>query len=195
MNQMKVSLAETIRAYHQKGWSPATSTNYSFKENGQIWVSRSGVDKSTFCADDFISIDENGTVQAPFEGIKPSDETMIHVLIYRMFPDAQVILHSHSKNPVLISKKNDRFFTVGNYELQKGFAGVKTHDCHIEIPIFENAQDMSYFEQVITERHSEIQQHCFIIRQHGTYAWGENLFAAKRHLETLDYLCECELVQ
>ena len=192
---MKVSLAETIRAYHQKGWSPATSTNYSFKENGQIWVSRSGVDKSTFCADDFISIDENGTVQAPFEGIKPSDETMIHVLIYRMFPDAQVILHSHSKNPVLISKKNDRFFTVGNYELQKGFAGVKTHDCHIEIPIFENAQDMSYFEQVITERHSEIQQHCFIIRQHGTYAWGENLFAAKRHLETLDYLCECELVQ
>jgi methylthioribulose-1-phosphate dehydratase len=195
MNQMKVSLAETIRAYHQKGWSPATSTNYSFKENGQIWVSRSGVDKSTFCADDFISIDENGTVQAPFEGIKPSDETMIHILIYRMFPDAQVILHSHSKNPVLISKKNDRFFTVGNYELQKGFAGVKTHDCHIEIPIFENAQDMSYFEQVITERHSEIQQHCFIIRQHGTYAWGENLFAAKRHLETLDYLCECELVQ
>jgi len=195
MNQMKVSLVETIRAYHQKGWSPATSTNYSFKENGQIWVSRSGVDKSTFCADDFISIDENGTVQAPFEGIKPSDETMIHVLIYRMFPDAQVILHSHSKNPVLISKKNDRFFTVGNYELQKGFAGVKTHDCHIEIPIFENAQDMSHFEQVITERQSEIQQHCFIIRQHGTYAWGENLFAAKRHLETLDYLCECELVQ
>jgi methylthioribulose-1-phosphate dehydratase len=195
MNQMKVSLAETIRAYHQKGWSPATSTNYSFKENGQIWVSRSGVDKSTFCADDFISIDENGSVQAPFEGIKPSDETMIHVLIYRMFPDAQVILHSHSKNPVLISKKNDRFFTVENYEIQKGFAGVKTHDCHIEIPIFDNAQDMSYFEQVITERHSEIQQHCFIIRQHGTYAWGENLFAAKRHLETLDYLCECELVQ
>jgi methylthioribulose-1-phosphate dehydratase len=95
----------------------------------------------------------------------------------------------------LISKKNDRFFTVENYELQKGFAGVKTHDCRIEIPIFDNAQDMSHFEQVITERHSEIQQHCFIIRQHGTYAWGENLFAAKRHLETLDYLCECELVQ
>ncbi len=191
--KMKAKLAETIRAYHVKGWSPATSTNYSFRENGQIWVSRSGVDKSTFQAEDFIAIDENGCVQAPFIGMKPSDETMIHVLIYRLFPEAQVILHSHSKNPVLISTKNDQFFTVGNYEIQKGFSGVTTHDCTLQIPIFENAQEMSYFEQELPLRLSEMKQHCFIIRQHGTYAWGENLFAAKRHLETLDYLCECEL--
>jgi methylthioribulose-1-phosphate dehydratase len=94
---MKVKLAETIRAYHQKGWSPATSTNYSFIENDQIWVSRSGVDKSEFSENDFIPIDNAGKVQVPFEGIKPSDETMIHVLIYRLFPEAKVILHSHSK--------------------------------------------------------------------------------------------------
>jgi methylthioribulose-1-phosphate dehydratase len=54
---------------------------------------------------------------------------------------------------------------------------------------------MSYFEQVLPQRKAAIQQHCFLIRQHGTYAWGENLFAAKRHLESLDYLCECELEQ
>jgi methylthioribulose-1-phosphate dehydratase len=190
---MKVKLAETIRAYHLKGWSPATSTNYSFKENEQIWVSRSGVDKATFQAEDFIAIDEHGQVQTPFIGTKPSDETMIHVLIYRMFPEAKVILHSHSKNPVLISTRHAQFFPVEKYEIQKGFSGVKTHDCALQIPIFENAQEMSYFEQVLPERLSEIKQHCFIIRQHGTYAWGENLFAAKRHLETLDYLCECEL--
>jgi methylthioribulose-1-phosphate dehydratase len=192
---MKVSLAETIRAYHLKEWSPATSTNYSFKEDGQIWVSRSGVDKANFNAEDFIPIDSNGKVMSPFEELKPSDETLIHLLIYRLFPETKVILHSHSKNPVLISMKHDRVFSVGNYELQKGFSGVKTHDCTVHIPIFENAQDMGYFEQMIPERKSDIQQHCFIIRQHGTYAWGENLFSAKRHLETLDYLCECELNQ
>jgi len=192
---MKVSLAETIRTYNQKGWSPATSTNYSFIEDGQIWVSRSGVDKSSFRAEDFIPVDENGKVMAPFEELKPSDETMIHVLIYRLFPEAKVILHSHSKNPVLISTKCAHVFSVGHYELQKGFAGVKTHDCTVHIPIVENAQDMRHFEQILQERKSDIQQHCFIIRQHGTYAWGENLFSAKRHLETLDYLCECELNQ
>lgn len=192
---MKVKLAETIRAYHQKGWSPATSTNYSFIENDQIWVSRSGVDKSEFSENDFIPIDNAGKVKVPFEGIKPSDETMIHVLIYRLFPEAKVILHSHSKNPVLISMKHKAHFMVQNYEVQKGFSGIQTHDCQVQIPIFDNAQEMCYFEEVLTERKSEIKQHCFIIRQHGTYAWGENLFAAKRHLETLDYLCECELAQ
>jgi len=190
---MKSILAETIRAYNQKGWSPATSTNYSFVENGEIWVSRSGVDKATFQADDFILIDEKGVVQAPFEGVKPSDETLIHTMIYRLFPEAKVILHSHSKHPVLISRKFANVFSVENYELQKGFAGVQTHDCQVHIPIVENAQDMSYFEQVLSERKAELKHHCFIIRQHGTYAWGKNLFEAKRHLETLDYLCECEL--
>jgi methylthioribulose-1-phosphate dehydratase len=32
--------------------------------------------------------------------------------------------------------------------------------------------------------------HCFVIRNHGTYAWGKNLFEAKRHLESLEYLLE-----
>lgn len=192
---MKEKLAETIRMYHLKGWSPATSTNYSFREDGKIWVSRSGVDKSHFQANDFICIDENGKVQAPYQDIKPSDETMIHVLIYRLFPEANVILHSHSKHSVLITMKNDVVFSVKNYEIQKGFSGVKTHDCSVHIPIFDNAQEMSYFEEELPKRKNEIQQHCFLIRQHGTYAWGENLFAAKRHLETLDYLCECELAQ
>jgi methylthioribulose-1-phosphate dehydratase len=52
---LKKELAATIRLYNSKGWSPATSTNYSFKtEQGQIWVSRSGVDKSHFSENDFI---------------------------------------------------------------------------------------------------------------------------------------------
>ena len=37
---------------------------------------------------------------------------------------------------------------------------------------------------------AKIKQHCFIIRNHGVYAWGENLFEAKRHLETIEYLLE-----
>jgi methylthioribulose-1-phosphate dehydratase len=45
------------------------------------------------------------------------------------------------------------------------------------------------------ERVDELNHHCFIIRGHGTYAWGRDLFEAKRHLETLEYLCHCELLE
>src|SRR5574343_1249166 len=101
---LKEQIAETIRHYNAKGWSPATSTNYSFKdENGTIWVSRSGVDKSQFAANDFITVDSTGLACGDFFGMKPSAETLIHCVLYELFPETKVILHSHSVYPVLIS--------------------------------------------------------------------------------------------
>ena len=61
---LKEEIAATIRAYNGKGWSPATSTNYSFRttvEEDILYVSRSGVDKSLFSATDFITVDRKGT--------------------------------------------------------------------------------------------------------------------------------------
>ncbi|MFY7944014.1 MAG: class II aldolase/adducin family protein, partial [Crocinitomicaceae bacterium] len=55
------------------------------------------------------------------------------------------------------------------------------------------SQDMSFFEKELIYRKALLENHCFIIRKHGTYAWGSSLFEAKRHLETLDYLCEVKL--
>ncbi|MEN9742621.1 MAG: methylthioribulose 1-phosphate dehydratase [Bacteroidota bacterium] len=192
---MKEALAALIQSLNQRGWSPATSTNYSFiDEHQQCWVSRSGVNKAQFEATDFMTIDSDGMGIGAFHGVKPSDETKIHLWIYQHFPAAKVILHSHGKYPVLISQYNEHFFSVQGYELQKGFKGCKSHLDTLQIPIIDNQQDMDVLCQDLTKRVADIQQHCFIIAGHGTYAWGENLFEAQRHLETLDYLCECEFL-
>lgn len=192
---MKIELAQLIQTLNQRGWSPATSTNYSFiDEHEQCWVSRSGVNKANFTEHDFMTIDNDGIGMGAFHGIKPSDETQIHLWIYQNFPEAKVVLHSHSKYPVLISQYNEHFFSVQGYELQKGFKGCNTHLETLQIPIIDNDQDMKILCSALTERAADIQQHCFIIAGHGTYAWGENIFAAQRHLETLDYLCECEFL-
>jgi methylthioribulose-1-phosphate dehydratase len=192
---MKTALVQLIRALNARGWSPATSTNYSFiDEHYQCWVSRSGVHKSEFTEQDFMTIDELGVGTGMFHGIKPSDETQIHLWIYQNFPDTKVILHSHGKYPVLISQFNEDNFTVQGYELQKGFRGCSSHLDTLHIPIVDNHQDMSELCQILTTRKPDIQQHCFIIAGHGTYAWGTSLFEAQKHLETLDYLCECEFL-
>jgi methylthioribulose-1-phosphate dehydratase len=189
----KELLAETIRQYNLKGWSPATATNYSFQEeDGTIWVSRSGIDKSQFSANDFMTVDSNGNATGEFAHMKPSAETLIHCVIYTLFPETKVILHSHSIYPILISAVLGHQISFEGYEIQKGFEGQTTHESYIDIPIFENTQDMQTFKAHLMEGANRIQQHAFIIRKHGTYAWGKNLFEAKRHLETLDYLCQCE---
>jgi methylthioribulose-1-phosphate dehydratase len=190
---LKENMAQTIRAYHAKGWSPATSTNYSFRESSDantLYVSRSGIDKSLFHPEDFMQVAMDGHPVLEDRGIKPSAETLIHCILYKLFPETTVILHSHSSNSVVNSQLYNTSIPFEGYEIQKGFAGQTTHENEIHIPILPNSQDMKEFASWMEERKAEFTNHCFIIRNHGTYAWGKNLFEAKRHLETLEYLLE-----
>lgn len=193
LENFKQAMAETIRAYHQKGWSPATSTNYSFRLNNTdqtLFVSRSGIDKSQFQATDFMEVDFFGNPTPDFQGVKPSAETLIHCVLYQLFPETQVILHSHSPYSVLMSQKVIEQVRFEGYEIQKGFAGQSTHDATVYVPVLDNSQDMIEFSSWMKTRQTEMSNHCFVIRNHGTYAWGKNLFEAKRHLETLEYLLQ-----
>lgn len=192
--EMKESIAETIRNYNSKGWSPATSTNYSFRDDeNTIWVSRSGIDKSQFHAEDFITVDSQGLSFGEYSDYKPSAETLIHCTLYEMFPETKVILHSHSVYPIILSAAEGDSVSFQGYEIQKGFEGEMTHENIVTIPVLANSQNMNEFKELLIQNKDKINHHSFIIHKHGTYAWGRNLFEAKRHLETLDYLCQCEL--
>ena len=186
-------LIETIKVYNLKGWSPATSTNYSFiDEKNQMWISRSGIDKGIISEIDFIPIDQNGLQTGNNLTFKPSAETAIHLTIYKLFPLTKIILHSHGIYPVLLSYLKKNYFEFQENEIQKGFDGEASHLSKLRIPLLENSQDMSFFEKELWTRKSEILHSSLAISKHGTYAWGKNLFEAKRHLETLDYLCQLE---
>lgn len=193
--QIKAELASVIRAYHAKGWSPATSTNYSFRlphDPTTIYVSRSGIDKSQFSENDFIEVDLQGLPKLGFENIKPSAETLIHCALYTLYPTMNCILHSHSVYAVLHSAILPKQVSLEGYEVLKGYEGITSHDVRVELPIFDNSQDMNTFCEVLVAQKDRLTVPAFIMRKHGTYAWGENLFAAKRHLETTEYLLEVE---
>ena len=184
---MKSNLTFSIRQLHDKGHSPGTSTNYSFKDpSNQIWVTRSGIDKSEIREEDFILLDNDGQVAEGYKEIKPSAEAEIHSVLYNLFPDVKVVLHSHSVFPIaLTSLVKGNHLTFNGYEMQKGLSGITTHEGFVEIPIFDNSQDMSFFKHELTYRKMELKRGVFMIRKHGFYAWGKNLFEAKRHLEYL----------
>lgn len=195
MEQEKKELAEVICAYHQKGWSPATSTNYSFRlaeRPDVIIVSRSGIDKSRFSEADFMEVDLQGKALPAYEGIRPSAETLIHCKLYQLFPEMMCIVHSHSVYSVLQSMKNKQSVELSGYEVLKGFEGIKTHEITVQVPVFDNTQDMPAFAAVLEKEKNRLTVPAFIMRQHGTYAWGRNLFEAKRHLETAEYLFEVD---
>lgn len=195
MNNLSEKMADIIRMYHQKGWSPATSTNYSFRESDDsktFFVSQSGIDKSEFKASDFMEVDLLGKPTSNYASMKPSAETLIHCKLYELFPDTQVILHSHSIYSVLQSMYNEQAVHLSGYEVLKGFDGILTHETTVNLPIFENTQDMPDFANTLLNEKERLTVPAFIMRKHGTYAWGKSLFEAKRHLETAEYLFEVD---
>ena len=168
-------VVSAIRFFHDKGWCPATSSNFSFREpgvNDQFYVSMSGLDKGTF------------------------EETLLHSLIYQHDPEANVVLHMHSVNAAVLSKwlADQSVVTFEDYEILKGFAGIATHDVSVDIPIYPNSQDMAFLAKRIGyDWQQQALKYGFILRGHGVYAWGKTVAEAKRHVEVFEYLFDCTL--
>jgi methylthioribulose-1-phosphate dehydratase len=195
---LRASMVDLIRWINARGWSPGTSTNYSFLHpdlDDVVVISKSGIDKAIFCSDDFMHVDLKGEATNSYIGIKPSAETLIHTTIYNLFPETRFILHTHSKAATLMSYINLEFGFVefSGYEVLKGLPRISTHDTTVRIPIFKNTQDMFRFSSQLPTYQVSLQNNAFLMEKHGIYVWGNSLEQAKRFLEIYEYLLDLEL--
>ncbi len=189
--------------FHSRGFSPATSSNYSARLDAErAVITQSGRDKGALTGHDFMVVDLQGRPVTPG---KPSAETLLHTLVYRRDPAIGCVLHTHSMRAVVLSQlQRGRKLLLKGWELQKAFSGVDTHASTIRVPIFDNDQDMARLAQRVNtaldkqQRDSQVREqpaHCFgfLLRGHGLYAWGSDIASAARHVEAFEYLFGCEL--
>ncbi|MBM2809767.1 MAG: methylthioribulose-1-phosphate dehydratase [Chloroflexi bacterium] len=193
---IREQMVDTVRFLNARGWTPATSSNFSACLPGfadTIAISRSGVDKAAFSESDVMLIDGGGRTVWP-EGVRSSAETLIHTLIYDLFAPG-AILHTHSLGATALSVLKGRFGKVAfqGIELLKGLSGVTTHETCIDVPIFPNDQDMERFSVSIRDRLVGDAPYGFLIEGHGLYTWGETLAEARRHVEVFEFLFEYAL--
>ena len=177
-----------------KGWAPATGGNMSVRQNSEYCLlSASGKDKGSLTRDDFIQV-EIATNSAP-SGRTPSAETGLHTLIYRLFPQAGAVLHTHTVNSTVLSRvEKGAALLLSGYEMQKTLAGQHTHLNTIALPLFDNDQDIDALAQRIEAFAQETPlQYGFLLRGHGLTCWGKDVNEARRHLEGLEFLFACEL--
>lgn len=190
-------LIECGQLFHSRGWSVGTSSNYSAvlsNDPVELIVTASGKDKGRLGRLDFVHIGADGNPIEPDQP-KSSAETMLHVVLAEQ-NDIGCILHTHSVWGTLLS---DHFFEDGGFEIEgfemlKGLEGVKTHEHNHWLPIFENTQDIPALAELVRERLSDPMEpmtHGFLIRKHGLYTWGKDVFSARRHIEIYEFLFEC----
>nr|WP_154325281.1 methylthioribulose 1-phosphate dehydratase [Pantoea sp. 201603H] len=177
-----------------KGWAPATGGNMSIREDDRYCLlSESGKDKGSLMRDDFIQVDIASN-HVP-SGRKPSAETGLHTLIYRLFPHAGAVLHTHTVNSTVLSRvENREALILQGYEMQKTLAGQHSHLDSVPIAIFDNDQNIDALVQRIDAfvQHSPL-RYGFLLRGHGLTCWGKDVNEARRHLEGLEFLFLCEM--
>lgn len=190
-------LEQLVAACHWiggKGWAPATGGNMSVRQDEAFCLlSESGKDKGALTCDDFIQV-EIATNRVP-SGRKPSAETGLHTLIYRLFPDAGAVLHTHTVNATVLSRvEKSPALLLQGYEMQKTLAGQSSHLDAVSVAIFDNDQDIEALAARIAcfAAQSPL-RYGFLLRGHGLTCWGRDVNEARRHLEGLEFLFQCEL--
>ena len=192
-HQQALVLCAIGQECYQRGWSPATSSNYSVRLNADTCaLTSSGKHKGRLKPEDILVVDMQG--KALTNG-KPSAETLLHTQLYQHAANIGAVLHTHSPASVLISRllNNENALVLENWELLKALSGITTHAVRIEIPIFENDQDIASLAQKVAAHMATQPIHAYLIRGHGIYTWGENMDECFRHLEALECLMGYEL--
>jgi methylthioribulose-1-phosphate dehydratase len=188
-------VAEVARTLAAKGWTPATSSNFSMRVDADhAAITISGRDKGKLGRDDIMLIDLEGRPVGT--GARPSAETALHTQVYRRWPDMNAVLHTHSRTQSVASRlfAREGVVRLQGWELQKAISGYHSHDSVLEIPVFPNTQHMpELVAHVDAWLDAGKPLHAYLIDGHGIYTWGRDMAESERHLEALEFLLGCEL--
>jgi methylthioribulose-1-phosphate dehydratase len=201
--QLAEALCAVIAGIHRRGWCEGTGGNFSCvlqRAPLTLLMAPSGVDKGAVTPEQLIEVDEQQQVVAGSG--KASAETLLHLEIVRT-TGAGAVLHSHSQAGTLISAlwepegakegatvvQGITHLELTNLEMLKGLAGVTSHLAVVRVPVLANDQDLRQLSDRANP-HLANAPHGLLISGHGLYAWGMDLWEAKRHLEIHEFLLE-----
>lgn len=163
------------RIYHN-GMTTLSGGNLSIKDdNGDMWITPSGIDKGKLTAKDMMCVKADGTIEGPH---KPSSEFPFHRAIYKLRPDLKAIVHAHP--PALVSFSivrevpDTRIIPQANRVC--GPVGYAAYALPGSEALGEN------IAATFAEGYNIV-----ILENHGMAAGGANLLDAFHRLETLDF--------
>jgi methylthioribulose-1-phosphate dehydratase len=188
------ALIATTCELSARGWTPATSSNFSLRlDERHAVISVSGRDKGRLSEADFMVVDWHGKAVASEH--QPSAETLLHTQLYKRDRGIGCVLHTHSHVQTVASRlfADEGRVRLAGYELLKAFPGQVSHETSVDLPVLPNSQDMPALAARVEALLGVDAPPGYLIDGHGLYAWGVDLDAARRHLEAFDFLLGVEL--
>ena len=183
------------RAFHARGWTPATSSNFSARLDARAFVvTASGLDKGELTEDGMLCVDLDG-VPLFATGGRPSARRRCTASLYPALAGrGGRAARPRARRDHDLGGRGRGEGRLERWEVLKALEGVTTHE-HVEIvPVVENDQDLPRLAARAAERLDAMAgAHAYLIAGHGLYTWGRTVADARRHVEALEHLFDCEL--
>ena len=164
------------------GMTTTSGGNLSIRDdNGDIWITPSGIDKGNLTRADMCQVKPDGTVIGPH---KPSVELPFHSEIYRRRPDLKGILHAHPPTLVAFSlaRKIPDISLIPNASEVCG----KVTYAKYEVPGSKKLGE--YIAAEFEKGYNTV-----MMENHGVVIGHKDLFSAFMAFETLDFCGRLEI--
>lgn len=167
---------------YRYGMTTTSGGNLSIRDdNGDIWITPSGIDKGNLTRADMIQVKPDGTLIGQH---KPSVELPFHREIYRVRPDLRAIVHAHPPTLVAFSlaRKIPNTHLIPNASQVCGEVSMAAYDVPGSEQLGKNiaAEFAKGYNAVLLENH-------------GVCCGAKDLFSAFMSFETLDFCGRLEI--
>jgi L-fuculose-phosphate aldolase len=165
-----------ISRIYRKGMTTTSGGNVSIiDDQGNIWITPSGIDKGNLRAEDINCIKADGTITGKH---KPSSEYPFHRAIYGKRPELKAIIHAHP--PALVS------FSIAHIIPDTNIVPQAKHVCG---PIGYADYDVPGSEELGEKIASVFVKgfNAVIMENHGTVVGGTDMKDAYQRFETLEF--------
>lgn len=195
-------LCELLRVFYDKGWVSGTGGGICGPTaDGGLLLAPTGVHKERVRPEDFFVVRpaDGAVVRAAADpALRPSECNSIFCAVARR-RGAGSVVHSHALSAVLaadLAGEGDQV-AIRGLEMLKGIRGVSNRDVHL-LPVIRNTpREGELVEQVEAVLADERFGPAFgiLVRDHGAYVWGAEVWEAKRHTEVYHFLFEAALAR
>lgn len=98
LETLKKDVCAIAKRAQKDGLCKHKSGNFSARdlESGYVVITPTSVDRELLTPRDMIVMDLDANVIENLSGLKPTSESLMHLMVYRQRPDAVAIAHTHS---------------------------------------------------------------------------------------------------
>jgi methylthioribulose-1-phosphate dehydratase len=195
-------LCKLLRDWHARGWVSGTGGGVCGPtEDGNLFLAPTGVHKELVQPEDFFVVaPKDGSVvrQPKTPGLRPSECNAIFCLIARE-RGARSVAHSHALAAVLAGDLvgSGNCLEIADLEMLKGIRGLSNRDHH-DVPVISNTAREPELVEELTRVLADGRfggAFAVLVRDHGAYIWGNDVWETKRHVEVYQFLFEATVAR